>query len=146
MWDRTRRGRNRPQRANRMVGRRAPDRPPDAGQVVPLVAIAVVVMAGAVLVVTAVGGVLADRTAARTAADAAALAAAIESDRAAADLAHLNGAELLSIRRMGDQVEVEVRVGRATARARAETVRTPVAPGPGEGRGVGAYRPGTSIP
>lgn len=127
-------------------GHRGRAGPPDAGQVLPLVAVAVVVMSLAALLVGAVGGVLAERTRARTAADAAALAAALESDGAAADLARANGAELVSIRRIGDQVEVEVRVGRVTARARAETVRAPVEQPPHRASSGGAYVPRTGIP
>lgn len=106
----------------------------EAGQVTPLIAVGLVVMAAIGVVVVAVGGVISDRATARTAADAAALAAAAhldptESDAAAAHFARANGAELLSIHRQGHQVEVEVRVGRATARARAEAVLEPEASG-----------------
>lgn len=103
----------------------------EQGQVVPLIAVAMVVMAAVAVVIVAVGGVVADRAVARTAADAAALAAAAEtdprrSDMAAERLATANGAKLVSIHRHGLQVEVEVRVGRASARARAEGVIEPV--------------------
>jgi len=97
-------------------------RPADAGQVVPLVAALIVVMAGIALAVVAVGGVLADRAVARTAADAAALVAAVDSDEAAAAVAGANGARLVAIERHGVQVEVTVAVGRVTARARAEAL------------------------
>lgn len=99
-----------------------PDRS-ELGQVAPLVAVAVLLVAGVGVAIVAVGGVLADRAVARTAADAAALVAAVDSDAAAASMARANGAELVAVHRHGDQVEVEVRVGRATARARAEVTR-----------------------
>lgn len=95
----------------------------DHAQVTPLIAIVIMLVAGVGAVIVAVGGVLADRTVARTAADAAALVAAVDTDEAAAEMARANGAELVSILRNGDQVEVEVRVGRVTARARAEATR-----------------------
>jgi hypothetical protein len=97
--------------------------PADAGQVVPLVAVLVVVVAGIAVLVVAVGGVLSDRAVARTAADAAALVAAVDTDEAAAQAAARNGGRLLALHRDGDRVEVTVVVGRATARARAEAVR-----------------------
>ena len=97
----------------------------ELGQVTPLVAVAVLLVAGVGVAIVAVGGVLADRALARTAADAAALVAAVDSDAAAASMARANGAELVAVHRHGAQVEVEVRVGRATARARAEVTRHP---------------------
>jgi hypothetical protein len=97
--------------------------PADAGQVVPLVAALIMVVAGIAVVIVAVGGVLSDRAVARTAADAAALVAAVDTDDAAARTAEANGARLVAVHRHLDQVEVTVVVGRATARARAEAVR-----------------------
>ncbi len=89
------------------------------GQVLPLVAVIVVVAAGAALVLARLGTEVIDRARARTAADAAALAG-VEGDRAAAErVARADGAALERYVRVGDQVEVTVRVGnfRATARA-----------------------------
>jgi hypothetical protein len=113
----------------------------DRGQVAPLVALVMLVAAGVVVGVAAVGGLLLDRAAARTAADAAALAAAAEGDRAAREVAEENGAELVRVVRDGDEVEVEVRVGRATARARAGVVREVVAPPRAVVRGSAGARP-----
>jgi Flp pilus assembly protein TadG len=112
------------------VERDAGGRRPDRGQVVPLVAVVLLVVAGVAVAIVAVGGVLLDRASARTAADAAALAAAAADDAEAHDVAAANGAEVVEITRIGDQVEVEVSVGRATARARATVVREVVPPEP----------------
>ncbi len=112
----------------------------DRGQVVPLVAVALVVVAAIGFVIVAVGEVLADRATARTAADAAALAAAADGDEAAGRLARANGATVVAIYRDGRQVEVEVRVGRATARARAEATLSSA-----EGAGpIATHRPDRS--
>jgi hypothetical protein len=89
------------------------------GQVVPLVAVIVVVAAGAALVLARLGTEVIDRARARTAADAAALAG-VRGDRVAAErVARADGGALERYVRVGDQVEVTVRVGgfRATARA-----------------------------
>ncbi|MFP3905923.1 MAG: pilus assembly protein TadG-related protein [Acidimicrobiales bacterium] len=115
----------------------------DQAQVTPLIAIAIMLVAGVGALIVAVGGVLADRTVARTAADAAALVAAVDTDEATAEMARANGAELVAILRNGDQVEVEVRVGRVTARARAEATRDR-APGPDGTDPAGPARSTTS--
>jgi hypothetical protein len=87
--------------------------------VVPLVAVIVVVAAGAALLLTRLGTEVIDRARARTAADAAALAGVSGDRAAAARVARADGAALERFVRVGDQVEVTVRIGnfRATARA-----------------------------
>ncbi|QGG93627.1 pilus assembly protein TadG-related protein [Actinomarinicola tropica] len=94
----------------------------------PLVALLMLVVAGVAVGVVTVGTVLVDRATARTAADAAALVAALEDDAAARDVAEDNGARLVRVVRLGDEVEVEVAVGRARARARAAAVQEVVPP------------------
>lgn len=102
----------------------------EAGQVVPLVAVALVVLGAAAYGLVEVGTLLVERAAARTAADATALELAATGDeQLAAAVARANGAELESVRRAGVEVEVEVRVGRATARARATATVRWVPPG-----------------
>lgn len=97
----------------------------ERGQATPLWAI-VLVLAGMLLVPL---GLLAratfERAEAQNAADAVALAGALDGERAARDLAHRNGAELVAFEDLGGAVEVTVVVGdrRATARAERETVR-----------------------
>ena len=93
----------------------------ELGQVSPLVGVVVVVVAAVSVGLVALGGVLVERAHARNAADAAALAAAAGTEADALAVAGENGAELLSVTRSGDEVEVLVRFGRATARARAST-------------------------
>lgn len=101
----------------------------ERGQVLPLVALMMLVVAGVAVAVVMVGSVLVDRATARTAADATALAAALDGDDAARRVARANGAAVVRIEREGDAVEVEVEVGRARARARATAVREVVPPG-----------------
>jgi Flp pilus assembly protein TadG len=114
----------------------------DGGQVVPLVAVALLVLGAAAYGIVTVGGVLVERAVARTAADAAALElAATDDEQAAREVADANGAEVVAIRRVGASVEVEVRVGRVTARARASSS---VAWVPPEERG--GARPRGAIP
>ena len=110
----------------------------DRGQVTPLVAVVMAMVAVLIVGLVAVGDVLADRAVARTAADAAALAAASGTDADAASIARDNGAALLSVHRLGAEVEVEVRVGRATARARAAATRV-LDPGHGAHRKPGGF-------
>jgi hypothetical protein len=82
-------------------------------------AVVVVLAVGVALLVARQGRVATDRARARTAADAAALAAAGQDDSAARVVAQRNGATVVSIRRLGSQVEVEIVLGavRATSRA-----------------------------
>ena len=98
----------------------------DRGQVLPLVAVMVVLIAGAALLIAQVGGLVDERARARTAADAAALAGAAEGRDAAVELASANGATLERFEVRGSDTYVEVRVGRARAAAQATTeVRGP---------------------
>jgi hypothetical protein len=95
----------------------------DDGQAVPLIVGVVAVMAMIVLGVGWLGVSLVDAASARTAADAAALAGVVDGQGAAAERAADNGGELVSFRRVGDDVIVTVRCGRATASARATASR-----------------------
>ena len=116
----------------------------ERGQVVPLAALALVILAATAYAVGAVGAVLVDRATARTAADAVALELAATGDDAAGRaVATANGAELVGVRWEGPTVEVEVRVGRATARARATSSVEWVPPGE---VGSGGAPPGGAIP
>ena len=91
----------------------------DRGQVLPLLALVVVVAAGAAVLLAHLGGEVVDRARARNAADAAALAGVTGGRPAAAHAASVNGAVLDRFAEVGGQVEVTVHVGasRATARA-----------------------------
>ncbi len=91
----------------------------EAGQVVPFMALVVMLAIVAILAVARVGSALDDSARARTAADAAALAGVVEGREAATDMAAANGGELLEFRSDGHTAWVEVRVGGATARASA---------------------------
>lgn len=91
----------------------------DRGQVLPLVALVVVLGAIVILVIGRVGVAVRDQARAQTAADAAALAGAAGGEADAESLAARNGAALLSFERDGAAVRVVVRVGRAQAAARA---------------------------
>lgn len=88
----------------------------------------IVVMAGLLMGLARLGEQIIDDARAQTAADAAALAGAAADDTAARQTAQKNGAELISIRREGTDVQVVVRVGSATAvaRARLESLRQPL--------------------
>jgi hypothetical protein len=87
--------------------------------VLPLVAVIVLVAAGAALLLARSGAEVVDRARARTAADATALAG-VEGDRPAAErVARADGATLERFVRVGARVEVTVRVGGARATARA---------------------------
>jgi len=94
----------------------------ERGSMLPLLAVAVVALAGAVLLLGRLGVAAADRAAARSAADAAALAAAADGDGAGRGLAAANGAEVESLDIEGTDALVAVEVGtaRAVARARRE--------------------------
>lgn len=90
------------------------------GQLLPLVAFMVFVAAVFMVVLLNVGVGAGLRAQAQTAADAAALAGAAEDRAAAVSAARANGADLVSFRRVGTDVEVEVRIDdEITARARA---------------------------
>ena len=91
----------------------------ERGQVLPLMVLALALVAGGLVLVVELGRIADDRAQARTAADAAALAGAVEGRAAALALATGNGATVISYEELGEEVEVVVRVGRASARARA---------------------------
>lgn len=89
------------------------------GQVLPLVAV-IVVLAGLVSVVLGrLGGAATARARAVTAADAAALAGAAAGPAAARELARENGGQVVDYERDGTDTEVVVELGEAVARARA---------------------------
>lgn len=94
----------------------------DRGQVVPLMAVALVVVVGSLTVVVRISGLLDAAARARTAADAAALAGAAAGEEEARAVAAANGGELLEYQRSGLVVVVVVRVGPAAHEARAEAV------------------------
>ena len=81
---------------------------------------AVAVAAALALGVTAVGSAAIDQSQAGAAADAAALAGAAAGQDAAARVAQLNGAQLVSVRERGAVFTVVVRFGQGTAQASAE--------------------------
>jgi len=90
------------------------------GQVLPLVALAVIATALGLLVLARVGSLSIAQARARVAADAAALAGAAAGEQAARDAARRNGAEVVDWRHVDAVVEVTVTLGDATARSRAE--------------------------
>ena len=92
----------------------------DAGQAIPLMALAVMLAVVTILALARVGTALDDSARARTAADAAALAGAVDGRAAAHDMAALNDGDLIEFVRRGDTVDVLVGVGGATARASAD--------------------------
>ena len=103
----------------------------ERGQVLPLVAIVMVVVAGLLMVGMRVGAVLDASARARTAADAAALAGAAAGETEARALARANGGELIEYVEVGGTVMVVVRVGPATSEAWAEATVRWVRTGPG---------------
>ena len=96
----------------------------DTGQVLPLVAVGLVLVVGMVVLVVTVGQVVDERARARTAADAAALAGAASGSAAAEQVAVENGAVLEEYEAVGSDVLVRVSVGRARADARAVSTRS----------------------
>ena len=99
----------------------------ERGQVLPLVAVVLVLAGAAMWFVGRVSGAAVDRARARTAADAAALAGAAEGEEAARSVAEANGGRLVRFAREGTDVVVRVEVGEASAPARAR--REGVQPG-----------------
>jgi hypothetical protein len=89
------------------------------GQVLPLLALVILVGGMAVVLVGRIGGAAVYRARASTAADAAALAGAAEGSTAAKGLADANGARVLGYETRGNDARVRVAVGRAEATARA---------------------------
>jgi uncharacterized membrane protein len=91
----------------------------DAGQMLPLVALMMVLAAATALAVGTGGRVVVARAQAQTAADAAALAGAAEGPEAARELADRNGATLVRFEVRSTDTLVEVAVGPVRAEARA---------------------------
>ena len=91
----------------------------ERGQVVPLVALVMVVAGLACLAVARLGGAAAARAQAVTAADAAALAGAAQGRRAAHATAAANGGRLVAHEQLGSDTRVRVELGGAIATARA---------------------------
>ena len=89
------------------------------GQVLPLVAVMVVLAGASCLVLGRVGGAAVARAQAVTAADAAALAGAAGGREAARTSAEANGARLVRYRELGFDTRVGVELGGARASARA---------------------------
>jgi type II secretory pathway pseudopilin PulG len=92
----------------------------ERGQVLPLLAVVIVLAGLATVAVVRFGGVATDRGRASTAADAAALAGAAEGEQQARALAAANGARLLTYEELGEDTRVRVEVGSVSATARAE--------------------------
>jgi Flp pilus assembly protein TadG len=92
----------------------------DEGQLLPLMAVVMVMVALMAVGLVRFGVGVADRARARTAADAAALAGARDGEDMAGRVAQDNGAELRSYVSRDHRVEVTVRVGESEATARAE--------------------------
>jgi len=106
----------------------------EGGQILPLVALMIVVMGLGCLALGRIGGAAVTRAQAVTAADAAALAGAADTKEAAESAARWNGANLVSYEELGTDVRVKVELGgaRATARARrASAAGTDLSGGPG---------------
>ncbi len=89
------------------------------GSVLPLMAVAVVLAAGAVLLLGRLGVAAADRAGARKAADAAALAGAADGEQSAREVAGANQAVVDQVSIEGSDALVTVQVGSARAVARA---------------------------
>ena len=94
----------------------------DGGQVLPLVAVFMVLCGLAALALGRVGGRFVSQARASAAADAAALAGARSGEPAARKLASANGGQLVSFQQLGADVRVAVDIGgeQAVARARLE--------------------------
>lgn len=95
----------------------------DRGQVLPLAALLLALVAGAAVLIVHVGGVVDERARASSAADAAALAGAAEGEAAAHELAEANGGTLEHFSVEAGDTVVAVRVGRSVVRARASAAR-----------------------
>ncbi len=91
----------------------------ERGSVLPLMALAVVLMGVIVVLIGRLGAAATDRAAARAAADAAALAGAADGEASARELALANGAEVIHFEAKGEDAVVEVRLGSARAVGRA---------------------------
>lgn len=91
----------------------------ERGQVLPLLAVVILVAGLACLAAGRVGGAAVARAQAVTAADAAALAGAASGPRAAARLGGANGGRVTRFEQRGSEARVEVELGGAHAAARA---------------------------
>lgn len=98
------------------------ERGTDSGQVLPLMAVVLVLIVASLVVAVRLGGLLDAAAQARTAADAAALAGAAVGEQEARAVARANGGEVVRYEQVGRMVVVVVRVGPATHEARAEGV------------------------
>jgi Flp pilus assembly protein TadG len=94
----------------------------DQGQATVLVAAVLAVTVLATAGIARLGGAMVDASRAQAAADAAALAAVEGGADAAVRLADRNGARLVSVSRVGDDVVVVVEVDGASATARARAL------------------------
>ena len=103
----------------------------DRGQMLPMIAIVILVVGAMSVVAVRVGELLDASAQARTAADAAALAGAAAGETEAEAIARANGGEIVAYDEIGGIVMVVVRVGPATSEAWAEAVVrwVPAAPG-----------------
>lgn len=106
----------------------------ERGQVLPLVAVLIVLGGLACVVAGKLGGAAAARAQAATAADAAALAGAAAGPEAAHEVARANGGRVTRYERQGADTRVTVSLGGATARARARRLGG----GPGDAAPHGA--------
>jgi len=113
----------------------------ERGSVLPLVAVAVVLMGAIVVLVGRLGTAATDRAAARAAADAAALAGAADGEGAARDLAAANGAEVTRFEATATDAVVEVKLGTARAVGRARRSQGELG-----GRGEGGFGRGGVAP
>ncbi len=94
----------------------------EGGQVLPLMAVLIVVVGLGCLALGRLGGAAVARAQAVTAADAAALAGAAEGREAASSAAQWNGGRLVSYEQLGTDARVRVELGGARAVARARRV------------------------
>ena len=91
----------------------------DRGQTIPLLALLLAAVIGAMALIAHLGVAATLKAKARTVADAAALAGAAEGRRAADDIARANGGEVVRFEQRGSDALVVARVREATAKARA---------------------------
>jgi uncharacterized membrane protein len=89
----------------------------EEGSILPFAALVMALALVVALVVVALAARAVERADAQTAADAAALAGVFEGEAGAADVAHRNGAALVTFETTGAGVHVVVRVGAVEAEA-----------------------------
>lgn len=114
----------------------------EQGQVLPLVALMVVLAGLVCLAAGKLGGAAVARAQAATAADAAALAGAAAGRPAALQAAGVNGGRVTSYEQLGADARVEVELGEASATARARRSGG----GPNGQPGLGGLTPGGLAP